>query len=342
MWLASPPLELDLKRFLKPVFWVGVLGLVGWFVARAFTGARESFQENEFTVGELDWAILGWAGGAYLVGLLPCWWYWRHTLRSMGQSPPFLGSLAAYFIGHLGKYVPGKAMVVVLRAGFIRGPRVDTSAAASSVFVETLTMMAVGAFLAAMILLFIFPEPLYIMLAIGFAAAASIPTCPPLFRRLMRLVRADRKGSDGRWFSDGVTFRLIGVGWVVMVPTWIFLGLSMLLTMKAIGPERIPAGVTLQDLPYLTATVSLAMVVGFLSLVPGGLGVRDAIVLGLVQAHPRFGGDVAIISTVVLRVAWLVSELGVSGILYLCDLQRRPLSSTGHTTHGSDGGYSRS
>ncbi|MDP7206105.1 MAG: hypothetical protein QGH11_11065, partial [Pirellulaceae bacterium] len=123
-----------MKRFLKPAFWLCILGLVGWFIANAFIAARESFRDNDFSIGELDWVNLGFAGGVYLGGLVPCWWYWRYTLRSMGQSPALLGSLAAYFIGHLGKYVPGKAMVVVLRAGYIRGPRVDTSAAASSVF----------------------------------------------------------------------------------------------------------------------------------------------------------------------------------------------------------------
>ena len=331
-----------MKRFLKPVFWVSILALVGWFIARAFMGAKESFQENEFALDDLGFGLLGCAGAAYIFGLLPCWWYWRHTLRAMGQDPPFLGSLAAYYIGHLGKYVPGKAMVVVLRAGFIRGPRVETSAAASSVFVETLTMMAVGSFLAAMILLFSFPQPLYITMGLGFAVAASVPTFPPLFRRLMRILRADREGADGRWFSEGITFRLMGIGWVAMIPAWVFFGLSMLFAMMAIGPDRIPGGVTLQDLPYLTATVSLAMVVGFLSLVPGGLGVRDSIVFGLVEAHPRFGGDVAIIAAVVLRIVWLVSELGVSGILYLSNLKRPPLPPTGHTTHGPDGGNSGS
>ncbi len=42
-------------------------------------------------------------------------------------------------------------MVVILRAGLIRGPGVDASLAVVSVFFETLTMMSVGALLAAAI-----------------------------------------------------------------------------------------------------------------------------------------------------------------------------------------------
>ena len=60
-----------------------------------------------------------------------------------------LETTRAYYVGHLGKYVPGKALVVIIRTGLISGPRVDTTVAAVSIFIETLTMMAVGAFLAA-------------------------------------------------------------------------------------------------------------------------------------------------------------------------------------------------
>jgi len=332
-----------LKRLLKAVFWCVILSVVAWFIVQAFVDARESFQERNFSLAELDYALLACAGAIYIIGLAPCWWYWRRTMHAMGQQSPFLGSIAAYYIGHLGKYVPGKAMVVVLRASFIRGAGVDTAVAASSVFVETLTMMAVGASLAAVILAFSFSQPLYIAVAVGLAIAAAIPTFPPLFCRLMKLLRIDRQAASGRWFSEGITFRLMAVGWLSMIPVWICLGASMLLTMEAIGTARIPGGVFLSDLPYLTATVSLAMVAGFLSLVPGGLGVRDSIVIGLISTHPRFGGDVAIISAVVLRIIWLVSELTVSGILYYSGSSNRPsLPPDGHTNNEIDSGNSGS
>ena len=58
--------------------------------------------------------------------MLPMWWFWYRTLQAFGQAPEGLSSLRAFFIGHLGKYVPGKAMVVVLRTALVRGARVDT------------------------------------------------------------------------------------------------------------------------------------------------------------------------------------------------------------------------
>ena len=56
------------------------------------------------------------AGHALLRPLL------ARTLRVLGQSVSLPLALRAYYIGQLGKYVPGKALVVILRAGLVRGP----------------------------------------------------------------------------------------------------------------------------------------------------------------------------------------------------------------------------
>jgi uncharacterized membrane protein YbhN (UPF0104 family) len=71
---------------------------------------------------------------------------------------------------------------------------------------------------------------------------------------------------------------------------------------------------TLADLPLLTAAVALAMVAGFLSLLPGGIGVRELIVIPLLQ--PQFGQVVAILSAVLLRIGWMAAELLVAVVLY--------------------------
>ena len=318
-----------MKRFLKPVFWCVILSLVAWFVVRAFEKADKSFTELEFSAAELNFGLIMLSGLVYIIGLLPCWWYWRRTLFAMQQNPPMVASLRAYYIGHLGKYVPGKALVVVLRTGLLRGKGVDSAVTAATVFVETLTMMAVGACLAALILAFRSESTFYVWIAVGLAVASVLPTLPPVFRRVLRSLKIGVATEGGTEAAAGVDYKLIATGWLAMIPCWLLFGLSMLITLAAMGPERIPAGVSISDLPYLVATVALAMVAGFLSLLPGGIGVRDLIVLELIALHPRFGADVAIISAVVLRMTWLLSELVVSGILYM--------SSLGSTSGPADG-----
>jgi hypothetical protein len=84
--------------------------------------------------------------------------FWHRVLRGLGQDAGLGETLRAYFIGHLGKYVPGKALVVILRAGLIRSHRVDPLVAGTSVFVETLTLMGVGGVLSAIIIPFWYPD----------------------------------------------------------------------------------------------------------------------------------------------------------------------------------------
>ncbi len=132
-------------------------------------------------------------GGLYIAALFPAAVFWFVALRSLGQHPGFGETVRAYYIGHLGKYVPGKAMVVVLRAGLIGSHRVNVGVAAASVFLETLTWLAVGSFFAAMYLAFQFRgHVLYVLLAVGMMLLAGLPTLPPVFRRLARLARVGR------------------------------------------------------------------------------------------------------------------------------------------------------
>ena len=133
------------------------------------------------------------------MGTLCCGIFWHRTLRALGQPVSLAQALRAYYIGHLGKYVPGKAMVVILRAGLIRGQGVDTSLAAVSVFFETLTMMSTGALMAAAIVaVWLHGQTLLFWAAVAMMVAAGVPTLPPVFRRLVRLVGVGKVESGRR------------------------------------------------------------------------------------------------------------------------------------------------
>ena len=46
------------------------------------------------------------AGLLYLAGWLPAALWWRRVMQAMGEKPALLPTLRAYYVGHLGKYVP--------------------------------------------------------------------------------------------------------------------------------------------------------------------------------------------------------------------------------------------
>lgn len=294
-----------------------VVVLVVWAVRRTLYDAWSQ-------LGEYRWQLhVGWvlvSALLYLLGLLLAGVFWHRVLLVLGQEARLGECLRAYFIGHLGKYVPGKAMVVVIRAGMVRSHRVDTALAAASVFFETLTMMAVGAFLAAAVLAVGFRgEAPRFWGAVGLMLVAGLPTLPPLFKRLARLAGVGRSDPDIAQKMDRLGGRTLVLGWVLMTVCWVLLGLSYWATLQAMGiPGLDPVG----QLPRYTAAVALAMVAGFLLLVsPGGIGVREAALAALMIPYlktiaPENAELIAWASAAVLRLVWLGAELAISAVLY--------------------------
>ncbi len=311
------------RLWLSAVKWL-IAALVAWFIGRTIYDAWDGLTGYAWRV-QPQWLLL--AGGLYLAGLLPSASFWYGTLRRLGQTPGLRQSLAAYYVGHLGKYVPGKAMVIVLRAGLVRGPGVDTAVAALSVFCETLTSMAVGALLAAALLAVCFREQqLFIGIAVVLMAAAVTPTLPPVFRRLAALAGVARRDPAAFARLEQLTFRWLLVGWVTIGVGWGVIGLSLWATLRGLGITLTDGGVpqALAHLPLWTAAVSLATVAGFLSLIPGGAGVREAVLIGLMQQQ-GFAAPDALVAAAMLRIVWLIAELAMAGV---CSIggRRTPVS----------------
>lgn len=294
-----------LVRGAKWLILLAVLWGVAHTVQQAIPGLRQSrWQLHPW------WLLL--AGALYLVGLLPSAVFWHRVLSALGQRPSWLETFRAYYIGHLGKYVPGKALVVVLRTMLVRGHRVDTPVAAMSVFYETLTMMSVGALVAAAVIAVRFRHHGWLAaVAVLLMFAAGLPTIPAVFAWLVRLMRIER-------FQPGLAASLrrldplsLIAGWAGIALGWAVIGLSLWATLRGLGADaRLP-----EDAPLCIASAALAVVAGFLSMIPGGAVVREAVLLELMA--PRFGEAAALSAALMLRVVWLLAELSVSVILYL-------------------------
>lgn len=106
----------------KALIAVVVLWAVGRHVMRTWNDLVARWVSLRF---EPAWLV--GSGVLYLAGLSA---YGRFFERILHAGPTPVGlvpALRAYLVSHLGKYVPGKAMVVVVRAGMVvpfgRGPR---------------------------------------------------------------------------------------------------------------------------------------------------------------------------------------------------------------------------
>jgi uncharacterized membrane protein YbhN (UPF0104 family) len=308
------PRSSRLTRGLVLALKLTVLSLVAWGIHRTAYAAFEELERKHWSPAQLRLPWLALSGVLYLAGLLPSGWFWYRLLRVLGQQPRWAETLRAYFIGHLGKYVPGKALVVILRTGLIRSQRVDTGVAAVSVFYETLTQMAVGAVVACIVIAATARQHVeFMLLALALAAAAGLPTLPPVFRWLVRLLRVGKASPQAVDKLAHLNYGLLAFGWLGMAGGWVLIGLSLWAIL--VGSGYATPHVVLGEVVVCIAAAALAVVAGFLSLLPGGVGVREAVLLALLE--PQFGSDGALVAAIVARLVWLVSEVVISGILYL-------------------------
>jgi glycosyltransferase 2 family protein len=321
------PERVATRRGRWPVYVVRLLivGLVVWFIHRTIVDA---WKQLETKPPQVDFLWLAVAAGLYLLGTLFCGIFWHRILRAMSQPVGFWKSLRAFYLGHLGKYVPGKAMVVILRASMIRGPGVDAPLAIVSIFLETLTMMAVGALLGAGVVAFCFRGHVLLFWAsIGMLAIAGLPTLPPVFRVLVRIVNLGRLNPVQLQRLDSVGYGTILLGWLLNLIGWAILGLSYWAVLRSLG---IATGDPLAELHRYAAAVSLATVVGFVSMVPSGAVVREA---ALTQAAtlmiPQVTDATALVAAVLLRLVWLAGELAVFAVLSIRRLKRRTKAEDG-------------
>jgi hypothetical protein len=296
----------------KLTLFVLVLGAL-WRAGRQAFGELDG---QHFSWQQLQFGWLACAGGLYLSAQFVLAIFWRRLLRAMGQTPRLFETFRAFLMGHVGKYVPGKMFTVLLRTAFLQSERAKPLPVTISVFFETLIYMAVGACLAAVVL-FVQGAGSGAMrgATLMFAVGAIIATWPPLIGRLVALVRSLRKSDH----ESGFDVPLIDVatwlsGWFYCTLAWCLHALSLWAVIRAM-PTNEPILFDLATMVRMLGAVTMAVVAGFASFLPGaGLGVREW-VLDQWLAVP-FGAFVAIVSAILLRIVWLLTEVASSAILY--------------------------
>lgn len=312
-------------RALKAAAAVLVIAFVARHVVRTWAELGRDQAELTFRPG---WFAL--SGVTYLIGLACCGAFYRDVL---GRGPTPISQFAAqraYLVSHLGKYVPGKAMVVVMRAALSQpyGARASTSAVAT--FYETLVMMASGSILAAALFasgglspvvplgrtIFGMTEvrsfALFAAMSAGMGGALLVLVWPAVFRRVagMLLRKVPGVSADVTPAIDG---RLLARGLILTGVSWLFLGASQVAAARGLAGPGSP-GIGLDAIPVATASVALATVAGFaVAVAPGGLGVREAILM--YALGPAFGPALATASALALRLAWVAAELLAALIL---------------------------
>jgi uncharacterized membrane protein YbhN (UPF0104 family) len=300
-----------MKRDWKRLLWRGgklvLAGAILFFIGRQFSNDLAQLDFNTITLRP-EWLAV--SGALYLVSLLPSMFYWRRLHGKFGYPLPLYPAFRAHYIAQLGKYVPGKALAILMRAHFTHPFGVPYGVSIIISFYDVLTAMAAGGIVAALIYAVEPPGELDIGLhpaAIGLVliGMCGIPLLPGVFNFLVAKLSA-RIQAVQLYRLPPVRFGILASGLLATGVGWWVQGLSWWAMLYAVLPDA-PA-LTFSMWAQCTASIAFATVVGFVVVfLPGGFGVRELLLRELLLG---FVGPVPYISAaaILLRLDWIGTE----------------------------------
>jgi glycosyltransferase 2 family protein len=299
----------------------GRLGILALFLGFLAVLLADQWRQVQPLLGRLSVSTLAAATVAVLAGHLATLLSWRAVLNDLGSPLPLAGSLRVFFLGQLGKYVPGSVWPAVAQMELGRDYEVPQRVSGAAVAATLLISVGAGLLTAVVLVplagLGALGRYWWVVLALPLVILAA---SPPVLNRLLGLAfRLARRDPLPRPLSLAGTLR--SVGWALTA--WLCYGGQVWLLARQLG---VPADLRL--LLHSTGAFAGAWCVGFLLVVaPAGAGVREAalvLLLGSTMSRPQ-----ATVVAVVSRLLFTLADLGWGGVAALAgrhDRLTRPRS----------------
>lgn len=291
---------------------LAILSLAALFFGLAIRHAAMELARSEVSLRwtSVRWLYLGLSVLFGMIALVPPYLGWHAILKDFGQNLPWSVTSYAYFLGHLGKYVPGKAMAVLLRVAELQRYKGSMSAGGLSVLIETLIGFASGGILGALLL-----QRLDLPNWLRWSALLGIPLAglslsPYSYRLILVPIRRTRIGKSMELFIGAINakllFRTAAWAWV----GWMFQGTALWFVLLSLAEVYPALSTNLSSVHVWLVCISsmcLGGLAGFLSMLPGGALARELASTGvLASIIPQ---PIALIATVLVRVTSMVAEL---------------------------------
>jgi len=286
---------------------VGITTVVGLLVGGAamFYVVRRLAQDwpdaSEALVdAEAAWVLLAAAGA--VLAMVSIGLGWRHVLALLGAPVPAGRAVAWYFVGELGKYVPGGVWPVLGRGELARRGGVPRSQAYASVALSLAMVYLAALFVAAGFLPFAVSDG-------GFSTWMLVLLALPVgvvllhHRVLGRLIGLVEKVSRRTVHVDVPQWRDSLVLVARYVPTWFLVGTATWAVARSLTPDA--------SYPRVMFATVLSWAVGFLAVpVPAGAGIREAVL----TATSGLDGGVAAATAIVARILFALVDVGGAAI----------------------------
>ncbi|GIF72897.1 membrane protein [Asanoa siamensis] len=299
-----------LRRVAEIVITVAFVAYVGYAVSKRWAEVRT-------VIGDLSAAAIVLS----LLGALVAVWFsflsWRVLLADFGSQVPLAGAMRIFFVGQLGKYLPGKVWPVLTQMRLGKAYQVPGRSSAAAVLITMFISLGTGLLLTAVVLPVLggqaWDDYWWTLLTVPVAVVVLLP---PVLNRLlalaMRLARRDP-------MPKPLSARAIGLAVFWSVASWVCFGAhlwALLLDLGAGGSDLIVKSV---------AAYAGAWSIGFLlAIAPAGLGPRETALVVLLAGSVT--EPVALVAALVSRLLITVADLFWPAVALLGNRrQRRPI-----------------
>jgi uncharacterized membrane protein YbhN (UPF0104 family) len=256
---------------------------------------RSLWHDSHIELATINWPAIVGAVAAAAVAVLLAAFVWLHILKRLGIEPRRRWA-GIYMQAQLGKYIPGSVWQYAGRAALARGENIPLRLATVSLTVE-LVGSVVGAGLVTSL--------------VGGVTAVAATAAAALFAFVAwQLVR--KRFDPLRRMKSSVAMHATVETTLLYLPIWLLLGLCFWLTARALF--HLGFG----QWGFYTGAFAVAWLVGLVAVfAPGGLGVREAVLVALLRSRTGTADAVllAAASRALLTTVDLLAGAGGAAVL---------------------------
>jgi len=297
------PPQSRLKKIAREGFNILLLVAVLYFVARAIKTNWVQVRQRAFLLnwGWIMLSVMFYSGFLFCNSLV-----WRFVMGRLGDRASIAAFFRAYISALFGRYVPGKAWLLLIRLRYVEKMGLCRRNCVISTLYETALMIASGLLLSLASFWVFYTAKGSVLLATGaMVIGILILFHPRVFYTFFNLVLKKFKKEtvpEGARLKTPDLLRII----LYFFISWAFGGISFYFLMKGITP------VAWRFLPEVASVFIAANVIGFIAFfAPSGIGVREGMqIILLATIVPK---DIAVLAAILARLLATTTE----GILWL-------------------------
>ncbi|MFF5211366.1 lysylphosphatidylglycerol synthase domain-containing protein [Streptosporangium sp. NPDC000396] len=305
-----------MKRPVRVAFLLLALGFGAWAVAGQWDEIRAGF-------AELSWQALVLSLVAVVAALCGGMMTWRALLADLGSPLPFRSAAKVFFVGQLGKYIPGSLWPVLAQMEMGRELGVPRSRSAAAFFLTMPVQLGSGLVISGVTLLAALPGS-----AVPYAwIFLLIPVLAVVFEpRVINAVlgfglrKLKREPLERPLTRRGM---LTALGWALL--GWTAYGLHLAAIIHALGPSGVSVVL------FSIGAFALSWCLGIMTfVVPAGAGVREVAMVAVLAPVLDRGSAIAV--ALCSRIMIIIGDLVCAGFAGLA--ARRVTAPRGDAARG--------